>query len=176
MLDRPGADVDGLGRGGRCVTSSAGVPTRSMTGLGGCSSESGSSGVVRGEDIHLLGDVEVSALGALVRRSLLAQERDGLEPATACSSRCGRWRRPCCASGNTTRPWATSPADSPSGRDEHGARYWDWQTLDELRPLLPTYWAAVDWLEQGATSWVLTFVAGFAGVANVYSDAIAPST
>ncbi|MEQ8841965.1 MAG: hypothetical protein RIB98_13370 [Acidimicrobiales bacterium] len=125
-------------------------------------------------DVGLLGGTDPRFLSALVRRSLLVPERDGLdlryrmlEPvrqvAKALLQERGEFDNAMTVFLDGLRTELSC---------EYGGGYWDWTTLDRLRPLLPTLWRTTEWLERrGDDRELLSFVAKFAGASMAYADA-----
>lgn len=175
MLDQGGDDVDGLGRG-RTMRDVVEMSHRALSPPAQRLFERVSllEGSFRLGDVTLLGDVDASELALLVRRSLVVQERDGLE----LLHRMLEPVRQVAGALLTERgEYDAAMDDLVAGlrriaETEYGGGYWDWATLDQLRSLLPTFWRAAEWLDrQDRQLDLLTFVAEFAGVANVYADA-----
>ena len=175
MLGQGGDDVDGLGRG-RTMRDVVEMSHRSLSPPAQRLFERVSllEGSFRLGDVTLLGDVDASEMALLVRRSLVVQERDGLE----LLHRMLEPVRQVAGALLTERgEYDAAMDDLVAGlrriaETEYGGGYWDWATLDHLRPLLPTFWRAAEWLDrQDRHRELLTFVAEFAGVANVYADA-----
>lgn len=174
MVREGGDEVDGLGRG-RTMRDVVEMSHRALPAAAQHLFERVSllEGSFRVDDVALLGDVDASALSTLVRRSLVVQERDGLEllhrmlePVRQVAGALLVERGEYDAAMEQLVAGLRRVAAT-----EYGGGYWDWATLDHLRPLLPTFWRAAEWLDrQDRQLDLLTFVAEFAGVANVYAD------
>jgi len=175
MLGQVAEDVDGLGRG-RTMREVVVMSHQTLSAPAQRLFERAAllEGSFRATDVDLLGDVDVAELALLARRSLLVQERDGLE----LLYRMLEPVRQVAVSLLVERgEFDVAMSDLVVGLRQvastnYGGGYWDWATLDHLRPLIPTFWRAAEWLEREDRQLdLLTFVAAFSGVANVFADA-----
>lgn len=167
-------DVDGLGRG-RTMRDVVAMSHRALPPAARRLFERASllEGSFRADDVHLLGDVDPAGLQTLVRGSLLGQQRDGLELQYRMLEPVRQVARAMLVErGDLDDAMGDLLAGlRGTAAREYGGGYWDWATLDRLRPLLPTFWRAAEWLEARDRQLdLLTFVGEFSGVANVYAD------
>lgn len=131
-------------------------------------------GSFRASDVALLGDVDGAELRTLVRRSLLVQQRAGLEVTYRMLEPVRQVANELLHERGTADAARLALADGLIGRDDgaYGDDWWDWASLEEVRPLLPTAWAIIDWLAARGEDRLVVRVAGrIAGAATVFAGA-----